>query len=187
MPLSMRTDGGPGGPVRPLGQPHPGARGRSRQTPLIGGYDERFLAPTRVQRTISEPICPHVAPGGRISVTTPGKGPERRHPHRSLAGIAVVAHVTEDDQHPEVRYAAEVHAREHGCMLILFAADVASSWSEPMPNQWRGGRKPRFVLGSPPVRSADGVSRLPCPPHPRPSARKAKTTAPGTSRSSSSA
>jgi hypothetical protein len=86
-----------------------------------------------------------VAPGGRISVTTAGKGPEPGHPRQSLAGIAVVAHVTEDDQHPEVRQATEVHAREHGCMLILFAADVASSWSEPMPNQWASeGEGDRF-------------------------------------------
>ena len=78
-------------------------------------------------------------------MTTTGKGPERGHPHQSLAGIAVVAHTTEDDQHPEVRHAAEVHAREHGCMLILFAADVASSWSEPMPNQWASeGEGDRF-------------------------------------------
>ena len=78
-------------------------------------------------------------------MTTTGKGPERSHPHQGLAGIAVVAHVTEDDQHPEVRQAAEVHAREHGCMLILFAADVASSWSEPMPNQWASeGEGDRF-------------------------------------------
>jgi hypothetical protein len=84
-------------------------------------------------------------PRGRISVTTSGKGPERGHPRQSLAGIAVVAHTTEDDQHPEVRHAAEVHAREHGCMLILFAADVASSWSEPMPNQWASeGEGDRF-------------------------------------------
>ena len=86
-----------------------------------------------------------MAPGGRAPVTTTGKGPERSHPHQGLAGIAVVAHVTEDDQHPEVRQAAEVHAREHGCMLILFAADVASSWSEPMPNQWASeGEGDRF-------------------------------------------
>ena len=69
-------------------------------------------------------------------MTTPGKGPEPGHPHQSLADIAVVALVTEDDQHPEVRHAAEVHAQAHGCMLILFAADAASWWSEPMPNQW---------------------------------------------------
>jgi len=84
-------------------------------------------------------------PRDRISVTTSGKGPERGHPRQSLAGIAVVAHTTEDDQHPEVRHAAEVHARKHGCMLILFAADVASSWSEPMPNQWASeGEGDRF-------------------------------------------
>src|SRR5664280_1231421 len=117
----------------------------ARKPPLIGGRDERFSAPTRVRGTSSEPICTHGAPGGRISVATPGKGPEPGHPRQSLAGIAVVAHTTEDDQHPEVRHAAEVHAREHGCMLILFAADVASSWSEPMPNQWASeGEGDRF-------------------------------------------
>jgi hypothetical protein len=86
-----------------------------------------------------------VAPGGRISVTTTGKGPQRGRPRRSLAGPAVVAHTTEDDQHAEVRHAAEVHAQAHGCMLILFAADVASWWSEPMPNQWASeGEGDRF-------------------------------------------
>jgi hypothetical protein len=53
-----------------------------------------------------------------------------------LGGAAVIAYSTEDDLHAEVRHAAEVHARTHRCMLILFAADVASLWSEPMPNQW---------------------------------------------------
>jgi len=48
----------------------------------------------------------------------------------------VVAYTTEDDQHAEVRHAAEIHAKGHGCMLILYAADVASLFSEPLPNQW---------------------------------------------------
>ena len=53
-----------------------------------------------------------------------------------LGGRPVIALATEDDQHAEVRHAAEAHARAHGCSLILFAADVASAWSEPLPNQW---------------------------------------------------
>ncbi len=48
----------------------------------------------------------------------------------------VVAYVTGDDAHADVRRAAEEHARAHGCSLILFVADAASVWSEPMPNQW---------------------------------------------------
>jgi len=48
----------------------------------------------------------------------------------------VVAYVTGDDAHADVRRAAEEHARAHGCSLILFVADAASMWSEPMPNQW---------------------------------------------------
>jgi hypothetical protein len=66
---------------------------------------------------------------------TTGDGPEDRR-RRSLEGPAVVAHTTEDDRYPEVRHAAEVHAKAHGCLVILYAADVASLWSEPMPNQW---------------------------------------------------
>ena len=74
-----------------------------------------------------------------------GNGPQRSRARRSLAGPAVVAHTTEDDQRADVRHAAEVHAREHGCMLILFAADAASSWSEPMPNEWASeGEGDRF-------------------------------------------
>jgi hypothetical protein len=60
-------------------------------------------------------------------------------------GAAVIAYCTEDDQHAEVRHTAEVHAKAHGCLLILFAADVASLWSEPMPNQWASeGEGERF-------------------------------------------
>ena len=123
---------------------HADERAGEADTP-DGGRDERFSAPTRVRGTIPEPIRTHVAPGGRISVTTTGKEPERGHARQSLAGPAVVAHITEDDQHAEVRHAAEVHAQAHGCMLILFAADVASAWSEPMPNQWASeGEGDRF-------------------------------------------
>lgn len=49
---------------------------------------------------------------------------------------AVVAYVTGDDAHGHVRRAAEGHAHAHGCGLILYVADAASMWSEPMPNQW---------------------------------------------------
>ena len=60
-------------------------------------------------------------------------------------GRAVVAYTTEDDQHAEVRRAAEAHALEHGCVLILYAADVASAFSDPMPNQWASeGEGDRF-------------------------------------------
>lgn len=75
---------------------------------------------------------------------TAEKGPNKgRRP--SLDGPAVVAYTTEDDQHAEVRHAAEVHAKAHRCMLILYAANVASLWSEPMPNQWASeGEAERF-------------------------------------------
>ncbi|MHB8459374.1 MAG: hypothetical protein ACYDAK_09665 [Candidatus Limnocylindrales bacterium] len=57
----------------------------------------------------------------------------------------MVAFTTEDDHHAEVRHAAEVHATAHGCSLILYAADVASMWSEPIPNQWASeGEAERF-------------------------------------------
>jgi hypothetical protein len=57
----------------------------------------------------------------------------------------VVAYTTGDDEHPGVRLAATQHAREHGCAVILYAADAASVWSEPMPNQWASeGEDKRF-------------------------------------------
>jgi hypothetical protein len=56
-----------------------------------------------------------------------------------------VAYVTEVDGHADVRRAAEGHARTHGCPLILFVADAASLWSEPLPNQWASeGERDRF-------------------------------------------
>ena len=56
-----------------------------------------------------------------------------------------MAYTTENDGYADVRRAAEVHAKAHGCIVILFAADVASWWSEPMPNQWASeGEGDRF-------------------------------------------
>lgn len=51
-------------------------------------------------------------------------------------GPAVVAYTTGDDRHPAVRLAAVRHAREHGCTVILYDAEAASAFSDPMPNQW---------------------------------------------------
>jgi hypothetical protein len=51
-----------------------------------------------------------------------------------IAGPAVVAYTTEADEYRPVRRAALTHAREHGCVLILYAADAAGFMSEPMPN-----------------------------------------------------
>ena len=71
--------------------------------------------------------------------------PTPLHRRTELGGPAVIAYTTEDDQHPEVGQAAQAHARDHGCVAILYAADVASSWSEPMPNQWASdGEADRF-------------------------------------------
>lgn len=71
--------------------------------------------------------------------------PAPLHRRAELGGPAVIAYTTEDDQHPEVGQAAQAHARDHGCVAILYAADVASSWSEPMPNQWASdGEADRF-------------------------------------------
>jgi hypothetical protein len=71
--------------------------------------------------------------------------PDAQERPRQLRGPAAIAYSTEDDEHAEVRHAAEVHAKAHGCTLILFAADVASLWSEPMPNQWASeGEAERF-------------------------------------------
>jgi len=66
-------------------------------------------------------------------------------PEMRAKGQAVVAYTTEDDQHAEVRRTAAGHAREHGCVLILYAADVASAFSDPMPNEWASeGEGDRF-------------------------------------------
>ncbi|MBF6606154.1 MAG: hypothetical protein IVW53_11285 [Chloroflexi bacterium] len=74
-----------------------------------------------------------------------GRVPARDRRRPSLDGPSVVAFTTEDDHHAEVRHAAGVHAKAHGCSLILYAADVASLWSEPMPNQWASeGEAERF-------------------------------------------
>jgi hypothetical protein len=51
-----------------------------------------------------------------------------------IAGPSVVVYTTEDDQYRPVREAARAHAREHGCVMILYAADAAGFMSEPMPN-----------------------------------------------------
>jgi hypothetical protein len=61
-----------------------------------------------------------------------GPRPDAETPLRSV----VVAYVTGDDAHVEVRRAAQEHALAHGCAIILYVADAASWWSEPMPNQW---------------------------------------------------
>jgi hypothetical protein len=57
-------------------------------------------------------------------------------PGRRDAGAAVIAYTTEDDSHAEVRQAAAAHARDHGCVVILYDADAPAVWSEPLPNQW---------------------------------------------------
>lgn len=60
-------------------------------------------------------------------------------------GATVIAYTTEDDQYAAVRLAAVQHAREHGCTVILYAADAASAFEEPMPNQWASeGEDKRF-------------------------------------------
>ena len=58
---------------------------------------------------------------------------------------SVLGYTTEDDQHAGVRLAAVTHAKEHGCAVILYAADAASAFEEPMPNQWASeGEEHRF-------------------------------------------
>jgi hypothetical protein len=86
-----------------------------------------------------------LATGGSTSMNTHESDPHRDQRRPSVEGPAVVAHTTEDDRHPEVRHAAEVHAKDHDCVLIVYAADVASWLSEPMPNQWASdGEDKRF-------------------------------------------
>ena len=60
-------------------------------------------------------------------------------------GPAVIAYTTDDDAHAEVRQAAAEHAREHGCVVILYDAEAAALLAEPMPNQWASeGEADRF-------------------------------------------
>lgn len=94
-----------------------------RSSNAVPGGRARRPSPARV----------YVESGGRLSVNTAEKDPHRDRP--SLDGPAVVAYATEDDQYAEVRHAAEVHAKVHGCTLILYAADVGCLLWEPMPNQ----------------------------------------------------
>lgn len=57
-------------------------------------------------------------------------------PARGSDGAAVIAYTTEDDAHAEVRQAAAAHAREHGCVVILYDAEAPGILSDPLPNQW---------------------------------------------------
>ena len=41
-----------------------------------------------------------------------------------------------------MRAAAQAHAAEHRCVVILYVADVASAFSEPLPNQWDAEGEP---------------------------------------------
>lgn len=60
-------------------------------------------------------------------------------------GSTVLGYTTEDDQYAAVRLATVQHARDHGCTVILYAADAASAWEEPLPNQWASeGEDKRF-------------------------------------------
>jgi hypothetical protein len=86
-----------------------------------------------------------LATRGMTSMNTHEADPHRDQRRPSLEGPAVVAYTTEDDLHAEVRHAAEAHAKDHNCVLILYAADAASWLSEPMPNQWASeGEAERF-------------------------------------------
>ena len=74
-------------------------------------------------------------------MATPGAATETSR----TGGTSVLGYTTEDDEHAAVRLAAVQHARDHGCALILYAADAASAFEEPMPNQWASeGEDKRF-------------------------------------------
>ncbi len=72
-----------------------------------------------------------------------GTGPDSR--DEDIVGPAVIVYTTEDDSQGPVRQAAQAHAREHGCVLVLYAADAAGFLSEPLPNALDGeGAGDRF-------------------------------------------
>lgn len=60
----------------------------------------------------------------------------RRMEHRSDEQGSVLAWTSGKDEHPGVRTAAIDHGREHGCTLILYAADAPSAIADPAPNRW---------------------------------------------------
>ena len=51
-----------------------------------------------------------------------------------ITGPSVIAYTTEGEGQLEVRQAAQEHAREHGCVLLLYTADAGGILSDPMPN-----------------------------------------------------
>jgi hypothetical protein len=51
-----------------------------------------------------------------------------------IGGPSVIAYTTEGEGQLEVRQAGQEHAREHGCVLLLYTADAGGILSDPMPN-----------------------------------------------------
>jgi len=51
-----------------------------------------------------------------------------------ISGPSVIAYTTEGEGQREVRRAAQEHAREHGCVLLLYTADAGGILSDPLPN-----------------------------------------------------
>ena len=51
-----------------------------------------------------------------------------------IRGPSVIAYTTEGEGQQDVRLAAQEHAREHGCVLLLYTADAGGILSDPMPN-----------------------------------------------------
>lgn len=91
----------------------------------------RVLAMT-VRRSQGRPAHVIYRSEATVADEPSGPQPDAEAPLRSV----VVAYVTGDDAHVDVRRAAQEHALAHGCALILYVADAASWWSEPRPNQW---------------------------------------------------
>jgi hypothetical protein len=51
-----------------------------------------------------------------------------------ISGPSVIAYTTEGEGQREVRRTAQEHAREHGCVLLLYTADAGGILSDPLPN-----------------------------------------------------
>src|SRR3954451_786132 len=49
-------------------------------------------------------------------------------------GPSVIAYTTEGEGQRDVRETAQAHAREHGCVLLLYTADAGGILSDPLPN-----------------------------------------------------
>jgi hypothetical protein len=103
-----------------------GIVGHQAQLPGRNTPDKTIGAAMPVRGTPSRVQCRCDHPAAMTEDRSAPHGRER----------AVIAYTTGDDRHWAVRAHAVRHAREDGCTVILYDAEAASTFSDPMPNQW---------------------------------------------------